>query len=94
MSLCAAICDCEADFIDELSFQEGEILVILKSVNENWFLVLYFYLIFQGHKENCEKLGIFPKSFITFDMDAPVSTKESIVEADSPTSQVYRLFLH
>ena len=38
---CRALYDCEADNDDELSFQEGEIIVILKEDEEDWWVSVY-----------------------------------------------------
>lgn len=63
MTLYLAVFDFQPDFVDELEFTEGEILVVQKSIDDNWFLVSS-HSHDQGHKQNCETLGIFPKVFV------------------------------
>ncbi|GAB6028472.1 hypothetical protein CHUAL_002631 [Chamberlinius hualienensis] len=55
---CRALYDCEADNEDELSFQEGEIIVVLEdhTDDENWM---------EGYIEgNPDRKGMFPISFV------------------------------
>ncbi|KAL8610659.1 hypothetical protein ACOMHN_047228 [Nucella lapillus] len=53
---CKALYDCEADNDDELTFKEGEIIVILEEVEEEWW---------EGEVENYPKRrGLFPTSFV------------------------------
>ena len=55
---CRALYDCEADNDDEVSFREGEILVVMieKTEDENWM---------EGYVESDPKRrGVFPASFV------------------------------
>ncbi|XP_076456923.1 arf-GAP with SH3 domain, ANK repeat and PH domain-containing protein 2-like [Babylonia areolata] len=53
---CKALYDCEADNDDELTFKEGEIIIILEEVEEEWW---------EGEVENNPKRrGLFPTSFV------------------------------
>jgi len=55
---CRALYDCEADNEDELSFEEGDIIVILaeETEDDNWM---------EGILETVpEKRGLFPASFV------------------------------
>ena len=55
---CRALYDCEADNDDEVSFREGEILVVMieKTEDENWM---------EGYVENDPKRrGVFPAPFV------------------------------
>jgi len=55
---CRALYDCEADNDDEVSFREGEILVVMveKTEDDNWM---------EGYVENDpQRRGVFPASFV------------------------------
>ncbi|XP_025088851.1 arf-GAP with SH3 domain, ANK repeat and PH domain-containing protein 2-like isoform X2 [Pomacea canaliculata] len=53
---CRALYDCDADNDDELTFREGEVIVILEEVEEEWW---------EGEIENNPKRrGLFPTSFV------------------------------
>ncbi|CAG5119215.1 unnamed protein product, partial [Candidula unifasciata] len=52
-----ALYDCEADNEDELTFQEGEIIVVLHEEEEEWW---------EGEIEGQpHRRGLFPLSFVT-----------------------------
>ena len=60
MRRCRALYDCEADNEDELTFEEGQILVVIneETEDENWM---------EGMLEaNPGKRGLFPVSFVHF----------------------------
>jgi len=61
--LCQALYDCEADNEDELSFEEGDTIVILneETEDENW---MEGYLL-----TNPKKRGLFPVSFVNIVSD-------------------------
>uniref|UniRef100_A0A1X7T1J7 SH3 domain-containing protein n=1 Tax=Amphimedon queenslandica TaxID=400682 RepID=A0A1X7T1J7_AMPQE len=48
-----AIGDYTAQYSDELTFSEGEIIQILKEVDDNWY-----------HGVCQDKVGIFPKTYV------------------------------
>jgi Arf-GAP/SH3 domain/ANK repeat/PH domain-containing protein len=55
---CRALYDCEADNDDELTFEEGDVIVIIneETEDENWM---------EGHLLNDpNKRGLFPVSFV------------------------------
>ncbi len=55
---CRALYDCEADNDDELTFEEGDIILIIneETEDENWM---------EGMLEaNANKRGLFPVSFV------------------------------
>ena len=55
---CRALYDCEADNEDELTFEEGDVIVILneETEDENWM---------EGYLESkANKRGLFPVSFV------------------------------
>ena len=55
---CRALYDCDADNDDELTFEEGDVIVILneETEDENWM---------EGYLEsNATKRGLFPVSFV------------------------------
>ena len=55
---CRALYDCEADNDDELTFEEGDVIIILneETEDENWM---------EGHLLNdSNKRGLFPVSFV------------------------------
>jgi len=55
---CRALYDCEADNDDEVSFREGEILVVMveKTEDDNWM---------EGYVESDpQRRGVFPASFV------------------------------
>ena len=55
---CRALYDCEADNDDELTFEEGDLIVILneETEDENWM---------EGYLESkANKRGLFPVSFV------------------------------
>lgn len=60
MRRCQALYDCEADREDELSFEEGEVIVIMrdKTDDEDWM---------EGYVEtDASRRGLFPASFVRF----------------------------
>lgn len=53
---CRALYDCEADNDDELTFREGEVIIILEEVEEEWW---------EGEIEgSAGRRGLFPTSFV------------------------------
>ncbi|XP_060068133.1 arfGAP with SH3 domain, ANK repeat and PH domain-containing protein-like [Ylistrum balloti] len=53
---CRALFDCEADNEDELTFTEGEIIIVLREEEEDWW---------EGEIEgNADRRGLFPKTFV------------------------------
>ena len=55
---CVALYDCQADQLDELTFKENDIIVILKQQTED-------NLWMEGYiAENPEKKGLVPESFV------------------------------
>ncbi|XP_033727336.1 arf-GAP with SH3 domain, ANK repeat and PH domain-containing protein 2-like isoform X2 [Pecten maximus] len=53
---CRALFDCEADNEDELTFNEGEIIIVLREEEEDWW---------EGEIEgNTQRRGLFPKTFV------------------------------
>ena len=53
---CKALFDCIADNEDELSFHEGEIIIVLKEEEDDWW---------EGEIENEPKRrGLFPSTFV------------------------------
>lgn len=53
---CRALFDCEADNDDELTFTEGEIIIVLREEEEDWW---------EGEIEgNSQRRGLFPKTFV------------------------------
>ena len=60
---CRALYDCEADNDDELTFEEGDVIIIIaeETEDENWM---------EGVLDtNPEKRGLFPVSFVTMLVD-------------------------
>lgn len=58
MLKCRALYDCDADREDELSFKEGEVILVLseKTEDEDWM---------EGFVEgNLARRGLFPTSFV------------------------------
>lgn len=57
MRRCRALYDCSADNEDELSFREGEIIVVIneRTEDDNWM---------EGQVEGTARRGMFPVSFV------------------------------
>lgn len=57
MRRCRALYDCSADNEDELSFHEGEIIVVIneRTEDDNWM---------EGQVEGTSRRGMFPVSFV------------------------------
>lgn len=57
MRRCRALYDCSADNEDELSFREGEIILIIneRTEDDNWM---------EGMVEGTTRRGMFPVSFV------------------------------
>ncbi|KAK3088884.1 hypothetical protein FSP39_024982 [Pinctada imbricata] len=67
---CQALYDCDADNDDELTFREGETIVILREEEEDWWLEPQFHqrllVTFQEGEIEGQPLrrGLFPKTFV------------------------------